>query len=675
MRGTMTSSFTMIARRSALLIRFSIAAMVNRALTPDFWSTNSLLRASNAICSMISRKNCGTRIVLPSRWMCASCSVILMASSMRPGIVRQDLGIDPVLQRRDDVAAVRVVFRIRREHQHDIQRDADVEPADLDVLLLQDIEEADLDAGLQVRELVDGKDAAVAPRDDAEVDRPFMGIVQALRRRLDRVDVADKVGDGHVGRRQLLAVSPAPVDPFDGCLVAAFADQVHGGFADRLIRVVVDLAPLDHRDIFIKQADQLPHDPGLRLSAQPEEDDVVLGQDSIDERRDDRLVVADNAGKKLFFIPDFADEIRAHFVLHAKDFIAALSKRSEGFRPIHGSLSWLDCVCLRLWVVARSLSRCIGFPLTLHKWDRFNTFPCKRWWNTLKRLCFAIAPENWYYTKADMLDSLNKTLIIRFSSVGDIVLSSLLVRTLRHRFPQIHIDFLLKSEYADLVRYNPHVNRVIEFPSGGSIGDLIRLRRAIRSERYDLVVDIHDSIRSRLLSLGARKVVRVDKRKLARWLLVNFKRDVYSSFGGAPGVAERYLETVQPYGVQDDGGGLELHVPPEIRGAGRSTCCEDRGILPGGPGDRDLPFRKARQQNVAEGALCRDGGRPGPAVRSARDPVRLRRGNRTVRRDRGDGGGGLPCHPRRQSGRIAFPPGNGRSHGPLQPRVSPTIPG
>ena len=179
-----------------------------------------------------------------------------------------------------------------------------------------------------------------------------------------------------------------------------------------------------------------------------------------------------------------------------------------------------------------------------------------------------------------MLDSLHKTLIIRFSSVGDIVLSSLLVRTLRHRFPQIHIDFLLKSEYADLVRYNPHVNRVIEFPAGGSFDDLFRLRRAIRSERYDLIVDIHNSIRSRLLSPGAGRTVRVDKRKVARWLLVNLKRDFYPSCGGAPGVAERYLETVQPFGVLDDGGGLEVHVPPEIQER-VGHILQGQGILPG----------------------------------------------------------------------------------------------
>ncbi len=180
-----------------------------------------------------------------------------------------------------------------------------------------------------------------------------------------------------------------------------------------------------------------------------------------------------------------------------------------------------------------------------------------------------------------MLDSLNKTLIIRFSSVGDIVLSSLLVRTLRHRFPQIHIDFLLKSEYADLVRHNPHITRVIEFPSGGSLGDLVRLRRAIRGERYDLILDIHDSLRSRFLTLGTRSVVRVNKRKTARWILVHFKRDWYSAFGGAPGVARRYLETVEPLGVQDDGEGLELHLPGELRER-VGNILQERGIPPGG---------------------------------------------------------------------------------------------
>ncbi len=155
------------------------------------------------------------------------------------------------------------------------------------------------------------------------------------------------------------------------------------------------------------------------------------------------------------------------------------------------------------------------------------------------------------------------TLIIRFSSVGDIVLSSLLVRAFHDRFPACRVDFLVKQEYAELVRSSPHIGRVIEFPTGGSLRDLGRLRRSLRRERYDLVLDIHDSLRSRFLCLGLPNVRRIRKRKIARFLLVRTKLDAYALFGGAPSVALRYVEAAAEYGVVDDGGGLELHLPPD----------------------------------------------------------------------------------------------------------------
>ncbi|HCV42438.1 MAG TPA: lipopolysaccharide heptosyltransferase, partial [Bacteroidetes bacterium] len=61
-----------------------------------------------------------------------------------------------------------------------------------------------------------------------------------------------------------------------------------------------------------------------------------------------------------------------------------------------------------------------------------------------------------------MADTIHRTLIIRFSSVGDVVLASLLVRVLRKRFPASTIDFLVKEEYADLIRHNPNISHVIE---------------------------------------------------------------------------------------------------------------------------------------------------------------------------------------------------------------------
>ncbi len=178
-----------------------------------------------------------------------------------------------------------------------------------------------------------------------------------------------------------------------------------------------------------------------------------------------------------------------------------------------------------------------------------------------------------------MQDILHKTLIIRLSSVGDIVLSSPLIRILRRRFPVAQIDYLVKEEFAGLVRHNPHLSRVIEFPTGGTLGELVHLRRTLRQQQYDLVVDLHGSIRSRFLCRGLRRVVRVNKRVVARWLLIRTGWNIYSLFGGAPGVAQRYLETLRPFGATDDGEGLDLFLGEEELASAREAL-RTAGIAP-----------------------------------------------------------------------------------------------
>jgi heptosyltransferase-2 len=106
------------------------------------------------------------------------------------------------------------------------------------------------------------------------------------------------------------------------------------------------------------------------------------------------------------------------------------------------------------------------------------------------------------------------------------------------------------------------VSRVIAFDGNEGVGGLCRLRREIRGEGYDLILDLHDSLRSRYICAGQRGVRRYRKRKLARAVLVRWQRDVYHLFGGSPGVTERYLETVRHLGVSDDGEGPELFPSP-----------------------------------------------------------------------------------------------------------------
>lgn len=156
---------------------------------------------------------------------------------------------------------------------------------------------------------------------------------------------------------------------------------------------------------------------------------------------------------------------------------------------------------------------------------------------------------------------INKILIIRFSSIGDIVLTSALLRVLRKAYPECRIDFLIKTEYADLVRFNRHLSNVLELKVG-TRAELAAIKQKIKMERYELLLDLHNSLRSRYLRYfsGAGMTRVVNKRAIARFMLVKFKKNYYH---GVVPVAERYLETVSSFGLRDDGEGPEVFVPEE----------------------------------------------------------------------------------------------------------------
>ncbi len=153
----------------------------------------------------------------------------------------------------------------------------------------------------------------------------------------------------------------------------------------------------------------------------------------------------------------------------------------------------------------------------------------------------------------------HKTLVIRFSSIGDVVLTSPMLRLLRRRLPDAQIDFLTKAEYAELVRFNPNLNVTFEYRSSDPLGPLIR---RLTDERYDLVVDLHNSLRSRIVRtrIAPGTWVTINKRVLRRALLVQGKINLYRSI--VP-VADRYIEPLAGLGITPDGGGPELHIPDE----------------------------------------------------------------------------------------------------------------
>ena len=201
--------------------------------------------------------------------------------------MRANLGADAILERRDDLAAGGVVLGVGGEQHHDVERQPHREALYLDVAFLQDVEQTDLNLAREIGQLVDGEEPAVGARQQAEVHRQLAGQLQPAVRGLDRVDVADHVGDGDVRRCQLLDVARLARQPADAHRVAVGGHLLAAVRRQRRQRVVVDLAARDDGDHLVEQRGQRAQDAGLGLAAQPEQDEIVPRQDGVDDLRDD----------------------------------------------------------------------------------------------------------------------------------------------------------------------------------------------------------------------------------------------------------------------------------------------------------------------------------------------------------------------------------------------------
>ncbi|MBK8872173.1 MAG: glycosyltransferase family 9 protein [Elusimicrobia bacterium] len=153
-----------------------------------------------------------------------------------------------------------------------------------------------------------------------------------------------------------------------------------------------------------------------------------------------------------------------------------------------------------------------------------------------------------------------KILVIRLSSLGDVVLALPTLSALKAAWPKAHLTLLVKKSFAPLFVGHPLIDEIAVFESRGVCGWM----RDIRQQRYGLVVDLHDTLRSRLWSLtsGADRCVRYDKRAWERRLLVWFKKPSHQLDGG---VVERYLESLAPLGVSATDTVPRLYVPPGER--------------------------------------------------------------------------------------------------------------
>lgn len=154
------------------------------------------------------------------------------------------------------------------------------------------------------------------------------------------------------------------------------------------------------------------------------------------------------------------------------------------------------------------------------------------------------------------MSEVRKILIIRLSSIGDIVLTTPLVRSVRKKYPEAQIDYAVKEVFADLVKDNPHIDSVLAFDHKKGFKGLLQFRKLIKSTGYDLIIDIHKNFRSLLLrSLSGARIARYKKHILPRVILVKTGINLYKD---PEPVWKRYFHAVKDLDIEPDNAGSEI---------------------------------------------------------------------------------------------------------------------
>jgi len=166
--------------------------------------------------------------------------------------------------------------------------------------------------------------------------------------------------------------------------------------------------------------------------------------------------------------------------------------------------------------------------------------------------------------------TINSVLLIRLDHLGDVLLTTPAITSLRQRFPQARIVMLIKEWSFEAIQNNPHIDNIIIFnPSwtiaksegtktDGVVG-IYRLIRQLRKERFDLAIDFKGDLRNILIAFlsGARRRIGYGIRG-GGYLLT----DVVP-YEGETHEIDKNLKLLNPLGINPEDGKMELYCKEE----------------------------------------------------------------------------------------------------------------
>jgi ADP-heptose:LPS heptosyltransferase len=150
-----------------------------------------------------------------------------------------------------------------------------------------------------------------------------------------------------------------------------------------------------------------------------------------------------------------------------------------------------------------------------------------------------------------------KVLVIRFSSIGDIVLTTPVVRCLKQQANTAQVHYLTKVSFRTIIENNPYIDKGHYLDD-----DWEALMETLRLERFDYIIDLHRNIRT----LRVKRALKVkswsfNKLNIRKWLLTTFKINLLP----AEHIVDRYMAAARALGVRNDGKGLDYFIPDKDR--------------------------------------------------------------------------------------------------------------
>ncbi|MEF8844155.1 MAG: glycosyltransferase family 9 protein [Bacteroidales bacterium] len=146
-----------------------------------------------------------------------------------------------------------------------------------------------------------------------------------------------------------------------------------------------------------------------------------------------------------------------------------------------------------------------------------------------------------------------KFLVLRFSSIGDIVLTTPVVRGLKNQVENAEVHFFTKTEYKDILEANPYIDKVHVLRK-----DLRKQLDDLKYEFYDYIIDLHKNLRTKRIISGLGIIdFTFDKLNWKKWYYVNFKVNKLPD----KHIVDRYFKAVDIFDVENDHQGLDYFIP------------------------------------------------------------------------------------------------------------------